>query len=127
MTDEEIEKALKDRAYEISYGDHNDKWIVPKDKLSQETLEYINRLKEACESAIQSFTRMETLYKVKCTELECAKEQIRKNMAKEILQEFIVYAKEQIRGDDDYSFAFRSMLDSLYLKADELGVELDNA
>lgn len=86
MTDEEIEKVLKDRSYEISYGDHNDKWIVPKDKLSQETLEYINHLKEACESAIQSFTRMETLYKVKCTELECAKEQIRKDTTKEILQ-----------------------------------------
>lgn len=73
MTNEEIEKALKDRAYEISYGDHNDKWIVPKDKLSQETLAYIARLKEACESAIQSFTRMETLYKLKCNELENAK------------------------------------------------------
>lgn len=73
MTDEQIEQALKNRAYEISYGDHNDKWIIPKDRLSQETLSYIDRLKEACNSAVRSFTRMETLYKLKCNELETAK------------------------------------------------------
>lgn len=85
MTDEEVEKALNDKAYEINYGNKNDIWIIPKDKLSQEALAYIDRLKEACQSAIQSFTRMETLYKVKCTEIECVEEKIRKQTAKEII------------------------------------------
>lgn len=84
MTDEQIEQALKNRAYEISYGDHNDKWIIPKDRLSQETLSYIERLKDACNSAIRSFTRMETLYKVKCTELETAKKQAVRRFVKEL-------------------------------------------
>lgn len=88
MTNEEIEKALTDRAYQVSYvnGDMNKGYFIKsKDKLSQETLSYIDRLKEACNSAIQSFTRMETLYKVKCTELECAKDQTRKETAEKIL------------------------------------------
>ncbi len=61
MTDEEIEKALYDA----------DDIAVNEDVDCCDVLEYINRLKEACQSAIESFTRMETLYKVKCTELDC--------------------------------------------------------
>lgn len=65
MTDEEIEFALKQYATGGGRNVMNMDWAA--------TLDYINRLKEACQSAIQSFTRMETLYKLKCNELENAK------------------------------------------------------
>ena len=120
MTDEEIEKALKDRAYQISYSDDDRSkglYIAPKDKLSQETLAYIERLKEACQSAIQSYTRMETLYKVKCTELDCAKEQVRKDTAKEIFQTIL----DDYRGVDYYSFLFEGLQ---AIADDEYGIRI---
>lgn len=119
MTDEQIEQALKNRAYEISYGDHNDKWIIPKDRLSQETLSYIDRLKETGNSAVRSFTRMETLYKLKCNELETA-EANKREFAEELSE-----IKHHIRDlnvflDDECRYILEEAID----KIDELLAEV---
>lgn len=47
----------------------------------------IERLKTALDEAVRSFTRMETLYKVKCNAFEAAQEATRRGTAKEILDE----------------------------------------
>lgn len=127
MTDEGIEKALKDRAYQISYADGDMSkglFIIPKDKLSQETLAYIERLKEACQSAIQSFTRMETLYKVKCNELEFVAEKTKKCVAKEILQHFMSLPTCQHPTIATGHFTFGK--DYIRNLAKEYGVEVDD-
>lgn len=102
MTDEEIEKALYE-ADDIAINDDVDCCDV---------LEYINRLKEACQSAIESFTQMETLYKVKCTELDCKQDQIRKETAKEILTDLYKLAHNQtnypVIGDGDIAIYARN-------------------
>ncbi len=59
--------------YYVNNDRRKDIIITPQDKLAQETLAYIDRLKEACNEAIRSFTRMETLYKLKCDELKTVK------------------------------------------------------
>lgn len=102
MTDVEIEKALKDRAYQVSYtdGDMRKGYIItPKDKLSQEALAYIDRLKETCQSAIESFTRMETLYKVKCTELEYVRDKVIDKIAEELNKQSILQLTDREWND----------------------------
>lgn len=127
MTDEQIEKALKDRAYQISYADGDMSkglLITPKDKLSQEALAYIERLKEACQSAIQSYMRMETLYKVKCTELECVAEKSKKEIAKEILEELFSAREFESLYDRDTNGYIR--LKEIIELAKKYGVEVSN-
>lgn len=68
MTDEQIEKALK-----IAIGDLSN-------CAQQQIIDYINRLKANLESSLQSFTKMETLYKVKCKELKIAEERLQANL-----------------------------------------------
>lgn len=85
--DEQIEQKLKNRAYEVSYVNNDrrkDIIITPQDKLAQETLAYIDRLKEACNEAIRSFTRMETLYKLKCNEIKTVKAKTVREFAERI-------------------------------------------
>lgn len=62
----------------------------------------INRLKAAVNSVVESFTRMETLYKIKCTELECAEEKVRKETAKEVFEAVrpLLIMKNKKYGDD---------------------------
>lgn len=62
------------------------------DEPEQYAAEYIKalraeneRLRTAAESAVNSATKMETLYKVKCNELEVAEKCVSKKTAKEIL------------------------------------------
>lgn len=49
-------------------------------------MEEINRLNKACKTAIESYTRMETLYKIKCNELEYSINKAENDTAKNILQ-----------------------------------------
>lgn len=92
-----MQSQLKERAYEVTYGDKNDRWIIPKDKLSQEALAYIDRLKEACNSAVRSFTRMETLYRLKCNELEMEKQQAVREFVEELRKRI-----DKIRHPNEY-------------------------
>lgn len=78
MTDEEIEKALKacSESIIVTCGVDCPNKVQGgcRTHLTADALAYINRLKANLESAVRSFTRMETLYKVKCKELEVADE-----------------------------------------------------
>lgn len=103
--DEQIEQKLKNRAYEVSYVNNDrrkDIIITPQDKLAQEALAYIDRLKEACNEAIRSFTRMETLYKLKCDELKTVKaktvREFTEKVKKELLSRVCIcgYSQEEV-------------------------------
>ena len=90
MTDNEIIKALeslldKMRAYESEQASIG-KGLV-KDIISMYSRQKaeIERLTEAGKEAVSCFTRMETLYKIKCKELEVAKAEARKEFAERLI------------------------------------------
>lgn len=80
MTDEEIERALK----LCSNGIPSCEGCPFQDYEGciSDVKDYINRLKANIESVVQSFIRLETLYTIKCDELEIAEAKIQSNLEK---------------------------------------------
>ena len=64
--------------------------------------EEIERLTEAGKEAVSCFTRMETLYKIKCKELEIAKTEAIKEFAERLKAEYADFDElhEEIRYDN---------------------------
>lgn len=81
LTDEQIEKALS--CCQWALKNCKECPLDPQTpcftNLHLATLKYIERLKGATESAVQSFTRLDTLYKIKCKEIEDGKVEPKKS------------------------------------------------
>lgn len=107
------------------------------DEVRKEMRGEIERVKAALTDAVRSFTRVETLYKIKCNELEAAKKSAGKEKAKEILCGLVHWLNGAI--SDSYNFAvknplgiyggknlaFHEMLDLVKKIAEEEGVGVD--
>lgn len=107
----------------------NDNLTVENEVLKRDVQNLERTLEEANESiksAVQSFTRMETLYKVKCTELECAEERVRKETAKEILQRLYSWKSAVIFDCDSVVIAEKTFETSIKaLAKEDYGVEVE--
>lgn len=88
LTDEQIEKALS--CCQWALKNCKECPLDPQKpcftNLHLATTKYIERLKDAIESAVQSFTKLDSLYKIKCAELECAEEKAQRKTAISIMQ-----------------------------------------
>lgn len=91
MTDEEIEKALEERAYSKERADNGDGyWLALKDSLSWDAFNYIKRLKNEIAGLTGVVEALKTDNENLTRTLEEANEElktVRKEIAKEILQE----------------------------------------
>lgn len=128
MTDEQIKKALEEylqKCQNIKYGARQ-KILVDADFL-KDVLNFINRqkaemerLQKSGEEAVSCFTQMESLYKIKCKELEVAKsEAIKKfwNCRPERLN-------EHLEGKEEYNKGWNACLHEFYETKKDLVKEM---
>ena len=121
MIDNEIIKALERTASwvcdeckfhgEMCDGDKCEKVVAENalDLITRQKSE-IERLQESGKEAVSCFTRMESLYKIKCKELEVAKS--------EAIKEFAERLKEKLQWDVEFDnkLVFESDIDNLVNK-----------
>ena len=98
-------------------------------KLVSEQVDESEKLKENVKVAVNSFIRLETLYKIKCKELEMAKEQLaqsRKETAREILDTIKFLVEERNGADiEDLSVDGTILEEVLDELAKQYGVEVE--
>ena len=93
--------------------------------------------KQAVETLTRSFTKMETIYKVKCTEVEAMKEEIsrlksenaalRERLEKAVEIPFIVIDKKTSKEADEYEIALHEdwAKDLMYCDMEGFAIEQD--
>ena len=89
--------------------------------------EEIEELKSALNDAIRSFTRMGTLYKLKCNELDVEKEKTKKETAKEILQVLFDNHFEKVNDYENrrVGYSVHDFYCEIKRLANEYGIEVD--
>ena len=117
---ESLYKKLLDVRYDLKITTKEFRALNSVNALVNRQKAEIERLQKAGEEAVSCFNRMETLYKIKCKELEIAKSEARKEIVDKIKSKFTHKGKSTKYGEFTWDDVTSYELDNLLKEIEEM-------